>query len=350
METFGLYREKDLLPTPTVTDSQESDRKSSQVKTGSKHSVTLKHADGLLPPPTGTDYKSRGPNSKQVGIDNLLKLLPTPRAGNPGSRPNGKGGKILAEEVANALSSQGDFLVNLSAKPEKEKEQTMTAISGQKCLELLKISVPSGWSLKMFVDCLISSKEWYSNKCALTWKVQTTPFKRLLFQLFPSTRRTEEIGSGLLLRTPDANMDRGQRTEANLRERYLVKKQPLCLNDQMAMIEKGLLPTPTVQETEHPQAEITETGRRIAKNGNSQRMGIADRIAMLPTPATRDYKGGGKQGIDTVDSLIEQGATKGQTGTKTGLKLQPAFVEWMMGYPQGWTDLNYQNQSTELNA
>ena len=28
------------------------------------------------------------------------ELCPTPRAGNPGSRPNGKGGKILAEEVA----------------------------------------------------------------------------------------------------------------------------------------------------------------------------------------------------------------------------------------------------------
>jgi hypothetical protein len=27
------------------------------------------------------------------------KLLPTPRAGNPGSRPNQKGGKILAEEI-----------------------------------------------------------------------------------------------------------------------------------------------------------------------------------------------------------------------------------------------------------
>ena len=30
------------------------------------------------------------------------KLLPTPRAGNPGSRPNRKGGRILAEEITNA--------------------------------------------------------------------------------------------------------------------------------------------------------------------------------------------------------------------------------------------------------
>jgi hypothetical protein len=30
-------------------------------------------------------------------------MWPTPRAGNPGSRPNGKGGKILAEEVKKSL-------------------------------------------------------------------------------------------------------------------------------------------------------------------------------------------------------------------------------------------------------
>ena len=32
-----------------------------------------------------------------------MEMWPTPRAGNPGSRPNGKGGKILAEEVKKSL-------------------------------------------------------------------------------------------------------------------------------------------------------------------------------------------------------------------------------------------------------
>jgi hypothetical protein len=31
------------------------------------------------------------------------RMWPTPRAGNPGSRPNGKGGKVLAEEVKKRL-------------------------------------------------------------------------------------------------------------------------------------------------------------------------------------------------------------------------------------------------------
>jgi hypothetical protein len=38
--------------------------------------------------------------SAQVNRTPACQYWPTPRAGNPGSRPNGKGGKILAEEVA----------------------------------------------------------------------------------------------------------------------------------------------------------------------------------------------------------------------------------------------------------
>jgi len=28
-----------------------------------------------------------------------------------------------------------------------------------------------------------------------------------------------------------------------------------------------------------------------------------------------------------------------QIGQKTGLRLQPSFVEWMMGFPLNWTSL-----------
>lgn len=65
---------------------------------------------GYLPTPRATDGDkgtrtaegaakewARGKN-KDLGM--VAVLWPTPRAGNPGSRPNGKGGKILAEEVA----------------------------------------------------------------------------------------------------------------------------------------------------------------------------------------------------------------------------------------------------------
>jgi hypothetical protein len=123
--------------------------------------------------------------------------------------------------------------------------------------------------------------------------------RSLPFQLVPSKPRTEGTGLGLL-RTPDANMERGPRTEENLKDRYLVRKMPLCLNDQMAMVEKG----------------------------------------MLPTPATRDYKGANSQEhTEKGRGHMCQLPNAITHGTNRGLKLQPAFVLWMCGYPEDWLDL-----------
>ena len=61
----------------------------------------------------------------------------------------------------------------------------------------------------------------------------------------------------------------------------------------------------------------------------------------LPTPeayqrGTRTDEGFKKHARGLPD--IVRGA---EIGTPTGLKLQPDFVEWMMGFPIGWTDLNH---------
>lgn len=61
---------------------------------------------------------------------------------------------------------------------------------------------------------------------------------------------------------------------------------------------------------------------------------------LFATPTASDGKGAGASGRDNLENLIEKSARKGQPGTKTGLKLQPAFVEWMMGFPRGWTDVS----------
>jgi hypothetical protein len=62
-----------------------------------------------------------------------------------------------------------------------------------------------------------------------------------------------------------------------------------------------------------------------------------------PTPASMDHKGSGKTGKlrDRLDYATERGATKSQIYGKplaTG-KLNPMWVEWLMGWPLGWTDL-----------
>jgi hypothetical protein len=68
--------------------------------------------------------------------------------------------------------------------------------------------------------------------------------------------------------------------------------------------------TPTTQEIEHPNMTITETGRRASKSGNGRghSIGLADQVKLWP-----------KENI--------------------GGSLNPEWVEWLMGFPIGWTDL-----------
>jgi hypothetical protein len=67
---------------------------------------------------------------------------------------------------------------------------------------------------------------------------------------------------------------------------------------------------------------------------------------MLPTTATRDYKG-----TNSDEHLSKDRGHHDQLPNalkmNTGLKLQPAFAFWMMGYPEDWTLLPFllENQS-----
>jgi hypothetical protein len=192
---------------------------------------------------------------------------------------------------------------------DEEKERQMTATSGRTCLRLYDTQNPNGSSLKTCVASLLGTKAWYSKQCALTWKAKVTKSNRLLFQLSPSVRHTEGI-------------------------------------------ESGLLPTATTQEVEHKDMVITPTGRRATKDGkDSHSIGLMDRVAMLPTPdagmgsrGARQYvKNGKSHSMRTVNALIGSG-----TGKK--LRLQPAMTQWMMGYPDLWTEFPLAEQDGEKTA
>lgn len=237
----------------------------------------------------------------------ILGLLPTPRSGKTTDEKaeswmkRKEAGKVATPPLGlaiNIFSSLAGSPANLSLKLEKEEAQQTIATSGLKCLELYESSSLHGLSLKMCVAYLLGTKVWYSSKCVLTWKAKATKSSRLLFQLAVSTPHT-------------------------------------------AGTEFGLLPTATTQEVEHPQAEIHQkTGRRIAKNGNTHSVGLADKIIMLKTPSASEGVGGWKVTDKYWTAKAPKLKMRDQVGRQTGLKLQPNFVEWMMGYPQNWTDLN----------
>jgi hypothetical protein len=99
-------------------------------------------------------------------------------------------------------------------------------------------------------------------------------------------------------------------------------------------IESSLWPTPTTQENEHPNAIWNEQMRRVAPNGSTHSINLADAVRMWPTPTVDDSKNVSRKS-GTFQSLTR---SVQESSTANG-KLNPAWVEWLMGFPIGWTDL-----------
>lgn len=90
-----------------------------------------------------------------------------------------------------------------------------------------------------------------------------------------------------------------------------------------------LFPTPSTQEVEHPDAVLTESGRRVTKSGESSHsLGLADTVRLFPTPKAQNSRGHGEKHGDGGESL----------DVAVGGQLNPDWVEWLMGFPFGWTD------------
>lgn len=118
-------------------------------------------------------------------------------------------------------SSQEVFPANPSQWQANEKELRMNAISGNRCLEQYKrLNQSTSWG-RTYSALLIGTREWYSNRSALIWRMRATKSSRLYFQLVPKMPLTEEIEFGLLP-TPTKSDGKGGTTKnCNFSQRKL---------------------------------------------------------------------------------------------------------------------------------
>lgn len=105
-------------------------------------------------------------------------------------------------------------------------------------------------------------------------------------------------------------------------------------------VHKSLWPTPTVQDS-NPRTGgdlyITETNTVRAKlpDGRSSNRGLEDTVKFA-TPQARDYRSGDTSRWEDA----KKGYRSSNLNDQLGGKLNPAFVEWLMGFPIGWTSLD----------
>jgi hypothetical protein len=125
-----------------------------------------------------------------------------------------------------------------------------------------------------------------------------------------------------------------------------------------SMASRGLWPTPLKQDARHSITAVSGPGMadKLAyavvrwptpnardwkdsgpTQGNRQSPEIGTLVARFPTPTKDDARGVVSQGKPNQFQMLRRPAE--HLGVSTGDKLNPAWVEWLMGWPVGWTDL-----------
>ena len=276
------------------------------------------------------------------------------------------------------ISSHVDTHANHSQSRDLGKEKKMNATSGRTSLELLHSKDPLGSFAKTFMVTL----PWVSTKCSLTWKAKATPQGRLLFQLVPKMHPTEETDSGLsqeMWATPNT-MDhlppRSEEATKKMQEGHRKgRSRPSNLREQVDEQTMKLWPTPNAWDGNRgPRSKenLIEKSHQINLISAVKDAEDPEPVHMWPTPMARDYKGSrkpetlkksGRTPTNSLPDMVENRMWPTPTANEhhagyPGMKMQkmlgnhpelgktkgsgslnPTWVEWLMGYPKGWTDL-----------
>lgn len=286
-------------------------------------------------------------------------------------------------------------LASLQVQPGSEEARQMTVGSGRKLCEYYGKSGPLGLCLRI----LLESSRWTSSARYLKWmakplkRFQTSiqphlmesvvklnkrvmkssrllfrlvalepPISATAFSLLPTVVTTDAHGhageykatathhEGLTLATavrifPTPTWD----SASNRKSKYKQGGTPLS-------VAVKLLPTPCVSDTE---------GSRSSKgNLRPDEGGLEKAVKMLPTPQSRDWEGQSERGQhkpgdnlnnavmfatpqlrdyrtgqgERWDNLARSQNLNDQMAKPENEKLSVIFVEWLMGFPIGWTD------------
>ena len=273
-----------------------------------------------------------------------------------------------------------DSHVNRSVWLESRKDGRINATFGLKCSELSGNLRRVGLSVRTYLEsCELPRGTW-----SRIWSAKVITSRCLILKLRLSERRTEGSASRLsatwwknivnkqgepkMWKTPVASdagnreFYRNSRGEPNLSG--MVKMWPTVRSNETGTYQYSqgrhdrptltltgavkLLPTPTASEGRH--------GGQNSKYGRGD-LHLTGAAMIWPTPRASDSKGCGTKGSKSAEHQLERGQLNGtvlytverldpgldegvQSIPSTNGQLNPTWVEWLMGFPLGWTELN----------
>jgi hypothetical protein len=290
--------------------------------------------------------------------------------------------KILTKKSTSSLAASH---VRASALPGKEKEKMTTDTSGRSSRGWSESLGQLGLWLRMYLESSILPQTTF----ARIWSAKVTPSGFFIMKLRLSELPTV-VRESFLWRTPDAHCNRGAQSPERFTKSMKAGKL-LTLNDQVAHFwatpkasdattgatarqsdrvpaktthlaaQVHLFPTPRAADGVKGQRTRKGTEKEMCRGhgidlpmfaqlyptptvrGNSNRKGSSSRSGnglatfvkqMFPTPTVNDSKNNNPPSQHT-----ENGRNSNPLNVVAGGALNPAWVEWLMGFPPGWTEL-----------
>ena len=220
------------------------------------------------------------------------------------------------------------FRVSLSVWPESREGKKTSGTCGPKCSGLSGSCARIASSVRTYLE----SSALPPGRWSRIWSRQVITSSCSILKLRLSELGTDGQGSFSLLPTPNT-MDKlpPKSPEALNREATgtrIGRKQPCNLRDWVAVKEGiRMWPTPTAQDSKGTNSLEHLTQPKM--KGNAHHTGqLANAVKLFTTPCASDSRGsnGGKNHRSLRTDVAGQ--------------LNPEWVEWLMGFPLGWTDLS----------
>lgn len=204
--------------------------------------------------------------------------------------------------------SQAAFPVSPSPPQENGRALRMNATCGRKCAALLPSCGPVGCLGKM----LLASSIWGSTKRSLTWQKRDTLFSHSYFRLAASAHgmsASELLSSRLMFPTPLASDNNTARDAASL---------------DVFLSDNGIF-------------------RKRNRNGAIWSLSLSAAVFYLTPVASDGFRSTlkpsafdpAKKDGNLSAQIISQERPVSETAA-----LNPDWVEWLMGFPKGWTDIS----------